>query len=66
MVFFKILKNSPESTCARASLLIKFQGKTCKFITNETPAHVFCKISKNTFYVEHTRATASTLSYLVT
>ena len=31
-VFLKISKNSQESTCVRASFLIKLQGETCNFI----------------------------------
>ena len=48
-VFLEILQNSQENTCARASILIKFQA----FIKIETLAQVFscefCEISKTTF-----------------
>ena len=48
-VFLEISQNSQESTCARASFLIK----ACNFIKKETLAEVFSyefgEISKNTF-----------------
>ena len=51
------------NTCARVSFLIKLLAEACNFIKKETLAEVFsckfCKISKNTFFVEHLRATAS-------
>ena len=51
-MLLEILQNSQENTCARDSLLIKFQ--TCKFIRNESLVQVFscelCEISKNTFF----------------
>ena len=59
-VFLEIWQNSQENTCARVSLLIKL---ACNFIKKETLAQVFscefCEISKNTFFTEHLRATAS-------
>ena len=66
-VFLEISKNSQENTCARVSFLIKLQPETCNFIKKETLAQVFsCKfweISKNTFFAEHLRATASAHNY---
>ena len=62
-VFLEISQNSQENTCARVSFLIKLQAEACNFIKKETLAQVssceFCKISKNTFFIEHLRATAS-------
>ena len=53
-VFFEILENPQENTCARVSFLIKLQAGACKFIKKETVAQVssceFCKISRNTFF----------------
>ena len=45
-----VLKNSQENTCARVSILIKLFSWE------------FRKISKNTFFTEHLRATASKMS----
>ena len=60
-LFLEISKNSQENTCARVSFLIKLQA--CNFIKKETLAQVFsyefCEISKNTFFTEHLRTTAS-------
>ena len=54
-VFLEISQNSQENTCARVSFYLN-----CK---KETLAQVFscefCEISKNTFFIEHLRATAS-------
>ena len=54
-VFLQISQNSQENTCARVSFLRKPQA--CNFIKKETLAQVFscefCKISKNTFFIEH-------------
>ena len=56
-VFLEISQNSKENNCVRASFLIKLQAKACNFIKKETLAQVFsckfCKISKNTFFIEH-------------
>ena len=56
-VFLKILQNSQENTCTRASILRKLQASACNFIKKETLAHVFsckfCKIFRNTFFTEH-------------
>ena len=58
-------QNSQEKTCARVSFLIKLLAEACNFIKKDTLAQVlFCefqKISKNTFFEEHLRATASEL-----
>ena len=45
-MFLEPSQNSQENTCARASFLIKLQA---------------CEFSKNTFFTEHFRATASVL-----
>ena len=62
-MFLEISENSQENTCARASLFIKLQAEACNFITKETLAQVFScdfsEISKNTFFTEHIRTTAS-------
>ena len=54
-VFLKFLQNSQKNTCAIVSFLIKLQGSgtgvSCEF----------SKISKNTFFIEHLRTTASAL-----
>ena len=61
----RILQNSQENTYARVSFLIKLQAEAeaCNFIEKETLAQVFScgfrKISKNTFFTEHLRVTAS-------
>ena len=56
-VFLEILQNSQENTCA--NLFFKKEN----FIKKETLAQVFssefCKISKNNFFTEHPRTTAS-------
>ena len=55
IMFLKILQNSQENTCVAWS-----------FIKKETLANVFscefCEISKNTFFTEQLRATASVWS----
>ena len=52
-VFLKILPNSQENSCARASFLIKLQAWACNSIKKEALAQVlsceFCKIPKNIF-----------------
>ena len=65
-MFLEILKNSQENTCARVSFLTKLQtSSVCNFIKKETLEQLFsckfCEISKNTFFIEHLRATASAL-----
>ena len=63
MVFIKISQNSQENTCTRVSLLIKLQAVPATLLKKETLAQVFswefCVISKNTFFTEHIRMTAS-------
>ena len=60
-------QNSQENTCARVSCLIKLQASG-NFLKKETLAQVFscefCDISKNTFFAEHLRVTASVLYIL--
>ena len=62
-VFSEISQNPQENICARISFLIKLQASACNFIKKETLTQVFsrefCKISKNTFFIEHLRTTAS-------
>ena len=50
-MFLEISQNSQENTCARASLLIKWQasGEKTKTLTQDFPRE-FCEISKNTFF----------------
>ena len=62
-MFLKISQNPQENNCAIASFLIKLQASASNLIKKETLPWVFscefCKISKNTFFTEHVRATAS-------
>ena len=55
-VLLEILQNSQESTCARASFLIKFQTSDLQLNLKKTLAQVFyCEfyeISKSTFFME--------------
>ena len=64
-VFLEISQNLQENTRVWVSLLIKLQASACNFIKKETLARVFscefCKISKNTFFIEQLRTTASVL-----
>ena len=68
-VFFEILQNSQESTCARVSFLIKLEDSGLQLIKKETLAQVlsreFCKISKNTFSYRTPLVGASALSKLL-
>ena len=61
-MLLEISQDSPENTCARASL-IKLQALACNFIKKENLAQVFfcefCEISKKTFFTEQFQATAS-------
>ena len=63
MVFLEISESAQENTFARVSFLIKLQALACDFIKKETLSQMFsfnfCKISKNTFFTEHLRATDS-------
>ena len=52
-VFLEISQNSSENTCARVSFLIKLQASEQIFYCE------CCEISKNTFFKEQLRATAS-------
>ena len=62
-MFLEILQNSQENTCVRVSYLIKLQAEACNLIRRETGAQMFScefsEISKNTFFTEHLRTTAS-------
>ena len=59
-VYLDISQNSHGNNCVRVSFLIKL---CCNFIEKETLTQLFscefCKISKNTFFTEHLRTTAS-------
>ena len=59
----KNLAKSQENTFARVSFLIKLQALVCNFMKKETMPQVFfwefCKVFKNTFFIEHLRTTAS-------
>ena len=64
-----VLRNSTKFTgkhLCQSLFLIKLQVSACNFIKKETLAQVFfcefCEISKNTFFIEHLRNTASPLS----
>ena len=56
--FLKILQNSEENSCARASFLIKLQTSD-NFIQKEALAHLlsyeFGEIFMKTFFIEHFR-----------
>ena len=62
-VFLEISQNSQENTCARVSFLIKLQASGFNVNKKDTVAQVFscefCEISKNAFFREHLRTTAS-------
>ena len=62
-VFLEISQHLQENTCARVSL------KACNFLKKETLAQVFsCKcyvISKDTFFTEHPRTTATVLCVIL-
>ena len=53
-MFLEISQNSQENTC---------ETSACNFTKKETLAQLFscefCEISKNTFFIEHLRVTAS-------
>ena len=59
-------QNSQENTCARVSFFNKAAGRAATLLKKETLAQVFscdfCEISKNIFFTEHIRVTASYLS----
>ena len=54
----KLAKFTGKHLCL-VSILIKMQAEACNFIKKETLAKVFsckfCKILKNTFFIEHLR-----------
>ena len=54
-MLLEILQNLQENTSVRASFLIKLQTLAQLFSCE------LCKISRNTFFTEHLRATASLL-----
>ena len=66
-----ILRNFSKFTgkhvCQSLFFLVKLQAEACNFIKGETLALMFYfeffEISKNTFFIEHLRATASVCEY---
>ena len=68
-VFFEILQNSQENTCARVSFLLSCRPEACNFIEKETLAQMFscefCKISKNTFFHRKSLVAASDDHHLI-
>ena len=54
-MFLKISQNPQEHTCARLSFLMKLQAEALAQVFS----FEFCEISKNNFFTEHLRATAS-------
>ena len=69
-VFLEVSQNSQENTCARVSFLIKLLDSAWNFIKKETLAQVssceFCEVSKNNFFTQHLRTTASVMMLLMT
>ena len=65
MVFLEISQNSQENTCAGVSFFNKVAGLSPAILLKNRLAHVFsgefCEISKNIFFTEHARTTASDL-----
>ena len=57
MLLLKVLQNSRENTCAKASFLIKMLAEAWNFIKKEALAQVFscefCEIFRNTYFTEH-------------
>ena len=68
-MFLEILQNSQENACVRVSFLIKLQAWGLQVYKQETLEKVlsseFCEISKNIFFTEHLRTTASINSFFV-
>ena len=54
-MFLKMSQNSQEHTCARLSFLMKLQAEALAQLFS----FEFCEVSKNNFFTEHLRATAS-------
>ena len=68
-MFLEISQNSQESTCARVSFLIKLQAAPATLLKRtlaQVFSYEFCEISKNTFFTEHLRTTASVVFLLAT
>ena len=67
-VFLKISQTSQENTCAKVFFSMKLQASGQQLYLKKTLAQVFScefrKISKNAFFTEHLRATASGNSFL--
>ena len=65
----KISQNSLENTCARDFFKQSCRPDACNFIKKETLAQVFLsefwEMSKNTFFIEHLRTTASDNSVFI-
>ena len=66
-VFLEISQNSPESTCARVSFLIKLQARSATLLKKRPWRRCFfcefCEISKNTFSYRTHPVAASGLSH---
>ena len=56
-VILEISQNSQENTCARVSFLIKLQASDLLILGNKI--YEFREISKDAFFTEHLRPTAS-------
>ena len=57
-VILEISQNSQENTCARFSFLIKLQASDLLILGNKI-SYQFREISKDAFFTEHLRPTAS-------
>ena len=57
-VILEISQNSQENTCARVSFLIKLQASDLLILGNKI-SDEFREISKDAFFTEHLRPTAS-------
>ena len=62
-IFLNISQNPQETTCARVYFLIKLHAESCNFSKKDTLTQVFscefCKIFKNSFFIEHLFTAAS-------
>ena len=67
MVFLEISLYSQENTFVRVSFLINLKAKACNFIEKGTVGQIFScefwEISKNAFFTERLRVTASVTSW---
>ena len=58
-VFLEISQKSQENTSVRVSFLIKLKALGVEETLAQVFSCEFCKISNNTFFTEHLRATTS-------